>query len=87
MLISVKRCGAHLVLDIEAGAVPGHLPRKGPTPITGGPSQISRGARGQEDRAITQTKQRLKIVHWTAEVSTAKMIQNQAGKHTDLRTS
>ena len=60
----LNRYGARPVTDTQAGAVPGPLPRKGPTPATGCPSHLPRGARRQENRATGQV---LKIMHWNAE--------------------
>lgn len=75
MSITAKRYGARPALDPQAGAVPGPIPRKGPTKTTGGPSQKSRGARGHENRASGHTKQRLKIMHWNAEGVSNKKIE------------
>ena len=67
MSTAAKSYGARPALDPQAGAVPGPMSRKGPTPTTGGPSQMSCGARGHENRTAGHTKLRLKIMHWNAE--------------------
>src|SRR5579871_3130516 len=65
MPMSAYRCGARPMTDTQASAATGPMSRKGPTPTTGGPSQLPRGARRQENRATGQNK--LKIMHWNAE--------------------
>src|SRR5579871_3807229 len=65
MPMSAYRCGARPMTDTQASAATGPMSRKGPTPTTGGPSQLPRGARRQENRATGQNK--LKIMHWNAD--------------------
>ncbi|CAG5129898.1 unnamed protein product, partial [Candidula unifasciata] len=75
MSISAKRYGARPEMDSQAGAVPSPLPRRGPTQITGGPSQMSCGVRGRENRASGRTKKGVKLMHWNAEGITNKKLE------------
>ena len=75
MSITTERYGARPAADPQAGAVSGPMPRKGPTIATGGPSQMSCGARGHEYRASGNMKQKLKVMHWNAEGVNNKKIE------------
>ena len=71
----VHRYGARPVIDLQAGAVPGSLPRGSPPHATGGPLVLSCGARRQTRKAtghrnIRQSEKRqtgINIMHWNAE--------------------
>ena len=75
MSTTAKCYGARPALDPQASTVLGHMPRKGPTTATGGPSKMFCGARGPENRASGHTKQRLKLMHWNAEGFSNKTIE------------
>ncbi|KAK7111438.1 hypothetical protein V1264_011071 [Littorina saxatilis] len=64
------RDGARPVKSRQAGAAPGSIPQRSPTSATGGPSQLSRGDRGQRGRATGRNikrQQPLIAMQWNAE--------------------